>query len=169
MKHFGGNYSGADVGMDEPAHTVTVTDHHALVTSHLVKLRGTCRDGQRTDAPAPTVTAGGLHLGNIETTLVPDDADNPHAAAVREFLREYLGEDATEFVEIDGVIYRIVDIGMRMLQPHELYRCQDFPEWYIIDIRLSLVSLRGMLVPVQLYRNWYTIWYTDSTTRTWTT
>ncbi|HFK8166121.1 TPA: DNA cytosine methyltransferase [Citrobacter freundii] len=133
VKHFGGNYSGAGVGMDEPAHTVTVTDHHALVTSHLVKLRGTCRDGQRTDAPAPTVTAGGLHLGNIETTLVPDDADYPHAAAVREFLREYLGEDATEFVEIDGVTYRIVDIGMRMLQPHELYRCQGFPEWYIID------------------------------------
>lgn len=133
VKHFGGNYSGAGIGLDEPAHTVTVTDHHALVTSHLVKLRGTCRDGQRTDTPAPTVTAGGLHLGKIETTLVPDDADYPHAAAVREFLREYLGEDATEFVEIDGVTYRIVDIGMRMLQPHELYRCQGFPEWYIID------------------------------------
>lgn len=133
VKHFGGNYSGAGIGMDEPAHTVTVTDHHALVTSHLVKLRGTCRDGQRTDAPAPTVTAGGLHLGDIETTLVANDAEYPHAAAVREFLREYLGEDATEFVEIDGVTYRIVDIGMRMLQPKELYLCQGFPSWYIID------------------------------------
>lgn len=30
-------------------------------------------------------------------------------------------------------MYRIVDIGMRMLQPHELYRAQGFPEWYIID------------------------------------
>lgn len=133
VKHFGGNYSGAGVGMNEPAHTVTVTDHHALVTSHLVKLRGTCRDGQHTDTPAPTVTAGGLHLGNIETTLAPADAHYPHAEAVREFLREYLGEDATEFVEIDGEIYRIVDIGMRMLQPHELYLCQGFPKWYIID------------------------------------
>lgn len=28
---------------------------------------------------------------------------------------------------------RSVDIGMRMLQPHELYRAQGFPEWYIID------------------------------------
>lgn len=27
---------------------------------------------------------------------------------------------------------RIVDIGMRMLQPHELYRAQGFPDWYII-------------------------------------
>ena len=34
---------------------------------------------------------------------------------------------------IKGIVYRIVDIGMRMLQPHELYRAQGFPEWYIID------------------------------------
>ncbi|ELK1705129.1 DNA cytosine methyltransferase [Salmonella enterica] len=133
VKHYGGNYVGSGTSLNEPAHTITVADHHALVTSHLVKLRGTCRDGQRTDAPAPTVTAGGLHLGNVETTLATDDSDYPHAAAVREFLREYLGEDASEFVEIDGITYRIVDIGMRMLQPPELYLCQGFPEWYIID------------------------------------
>lgn len=133
VKHYGGNYSGPGAALDEPAHTVTVTDHHALVTSHLVKLRGTCRDGQRTDAPAPTVTAGGLHVGNVETMLATDDTDYPHAAAVRDFLREYLGEEATEFVDVDGVIYRIVDISMRMLQPHELYLCQGFPKWYIID------------------------------------
>ncbi|AHW28725.1 hypothetical protein SEEA0014_18705 [Salmonella enterica subsp. enterica serovar Abony str. 0014] len=29
--------------------------------------------------------------------------------------------------------YRIVDIGMRMLQPRELYRAQGFPDWYIIE------------------------------------
>lgn len=133
VKHYGGNYSGPGAALDEPAHTVTVTDHHALVTSHLVKLRGTCRDGQRTDVPAPTVTAGGLHLGNVETMLATNDTDYPHAAAVRDFLSEYLGDDATEFVDVDGVIYRIVDIGMRMLQPHELYLCQGFPKWYIID------------------------------------
>ena len=34
---------------------------------------------------------------------------------------------------IDGVTYRIVNIGMRMLQLHELYRAQGFPDWYIID------------------------------------
>jgi DNA (cytosine-5)-methyltransferase 1 len=132
-KHYGGNYTGPGAALDEPAHTVTVTDHHALVTSHLIKMRGTCRDGQRTSEPAPTITAGGLHVGNVETMLVADDADYPYAASVRAFLREYLGEDATEFVEIDGVTYRIVDIGMRMLQPHELYLCQGFPAWYIID------------------------------------
>lgn len=31
------------------------------------------------------------------------------------------------------MVYRIVDIGMRMLQPRELYAARGLPEWYIID------------------------------------
>ncbi|MCJ2272661.1 DNA cytosine methyltransferase [Klebsiella oxytoca] len=132
-KHYGGNYTGAGVGLDEPAHSVTTVDHHALVASHLVKLRGTCRDGQRTDEPMPTITAGGQHLGEVKTTLAAEDYDEERAQQVLSFLQEYCGEECTGLVEIDGVTYRIVDIGMRMLQPHELYRAQGFPEWYIID------------------------------------
>lgn len=132
-KHYGGNYQGAGVGLDEPAHSVTTVDHHALVASHLVKLRGTCRDGQRTNDPMPTVTAGGQHVGEVKTTLAVEDYDEERAQQVLAFLQEYCGEDSTGLVEIAGVTYRIVDIGMRMLQPHELYRAQGFPEWYIID------------------------------------
>ncbi|EMQ9925860.1 DNA cytosine methyltransferase [Enterobacter hormaechei] len=132
-KHYGGNYSGAGVGMDEPMHSVTTVDHHAAVTSHLVKLRGTCRDGQRTDQPMPTITAGGTHVGEVKTMLAVDEYDEQRAQQALEFLREYCGPDSTGLVTLDGVVYRIVDIGMRMLQPHELYRAQGFPEWYIID------------------------------------
>ncbi|HDK6652459.1 TPA: DNA cytosine methyltransferase [Klebsiella variicola] len=121
------------VGLDEPAHSVTTVDHHALVASHLVKLRGTCRDGQTTDEPMPTITAGGLHVGEVKTTLAVEDYDEERAQQVLAFLQEYSGEDCTGMVNIGGVTYRIVDIGMRMLQPHELYRAQGFPEWYIID------------------------------------
>ncbi|HHT1296595.1 TPA: DNA cytosine methyltransferase [Enterobacter hormaechei] len=132
-KHYGGNYQGAGVDMDEPMHSVTTVDHHAAVTSHLVKLRGTCRDGQRTDQPMPTITAGGTHVGEVKTMLAVDGYDDQRAQQVLEFLREYCGPDSTGLVTLDGVVYRIVDIGMRMLQPHELYRAQGFPEWYIID------------------------------------
>ncbi|HHD7466005.1 TPA: DNA cytosine methyltransferase [Klebsiella oxytoca] len=164
-KHYGGNYQGAGVGLDEPAHSVTTVDHHAVVAahlmvnntghpggpvespahtvttgnhhavvaSHLVKLRGTCRDGQRTDAPMPTITAGGQHVGEVETTLAVEHHDERRAQQVLAFLKEYCGADSTGLVEIAGVTYRIVDIGMRMLQPRELYRAQGFPEWYIID------------------------------------
>jgi len=36
-------------------------------------------------------------------------------------------------VVIKGTPYVIVDIGLRMLKPHELYRAQGFPVGYIID------------------------------------
>ncbi len=133
VKHFGGNYTGPGAALEGPIHTVTTTDHHALVASHLVKLRGTCRDGQRTDEPMPTVTAGGLHVGEVKTTLAVEAYDQQRADQTLAFLRKYCGEDCDGLVTISGVVYRIVDIGMRMLQPHELYRAQGFPEWYIID------------------------------------
>ncbi|EAX5860905.1 DNA cytosine methyltransferase [Salmonella enterica] len=132
-KHYGGNYTGPGVGLDEPAHSVTTVDHHAVVASHLVKLRGTCRDGQRTDEPAPTITAGGLYVGEVQTTLAVDEYDEQRAQLVLAFLRKYCGEDYTGLVTIGGVVYRIVDIGMRMLQPRELYRAQGFPDWYVIE------------------------------------
>nr|VUD28230.1 putative site-specific DNA methylase [Raoultella sp. NCTC 9187] len=132
-KHYGGNYTGAGIGLDEPTHSVTTVDHHAVVASHLVKLRGTCRDGQHIDEPMPTITAGGQHVGEVKTTLALEDYDEERVQQALAFLREYCGEDCTGLVDIDGVTYRIVDIGMRMLQPHELYRAQGFPEWYIID------------------------------------
>ncbi|HEA2157146.1 TPA: DNA cytosine methyltransferase, partial [Salmonella enterica] len=132
-KHYGGNYTGPGVGLEEPAHSITTVDHHAVVASHLVKLRGTCRDGQRTDETAPTITAGGLHVGEVQTTLAVDEYDEQRAQLVLAFLRKYCGEDCTGLVNIGGVIYRIVDIGMRMLQPRELYRAQGFPDWYVIE------------------------------------
>ena len=132
-KHYGGNYQGAGVAMGEPMHSVTTVDHHAAVTSHLVKLRGTCRDGQRTDDPMPTITAGGTHVGEVKTLLAVEAVDEKRAQLALDFLREYCGPATTGLVSIDGMVYRIVDIGMRMLQPHELYRAQGFPDWYIID------------------------------------
>ncbi|MEQ0055781.1 DNA cytosine methyltransferase [Klebsiella sp. JN_Kp127] len=129
-KHYGGNYTGPGVSLGEPAHSVTTVDHHALVTSHLVKLRGTCRDGQRTNEPMPTITAGGQHVGEVSALLAANDYDERRADQVKEFLNSY---GVSELVTIKGIVYRIVDIGMRMLQPHELYRAQGFPKWYIID------------------------------------
>lgn len=161
-KHFGGNYTGPGAPLDGPAHTVTTTDHHALVTAHLlvnntghpggaadqpahtvttgnhhavvtsnlVKPRGTCKDGQRTDQPMPTITAGGQHVGEVRTCLAVHDYNEERAALAAEFLHQH---GMSEFVQVEGVTYRIVDIGMRMLQPKELYAAQGFPSWYVID------------------------------------
>lgn len=105
----------------------------SLAASHLVKLRGTCKDCQRTDEPMPIVTADGLHVGEIKTTLAVEAYDQQRADQTQAFLREYCGSDCDGLVTISGVVYRIVDIGMRLLQPRELYTAQGFPEWYTID------------------------------------
>lgn len=133
IKHYGGNYTGPGVSLDEPAHSVTTVDHHAVVASHLVMLRGTCRDGRVVDAPAPGLTAGGQHVGEVKTTLAADGYDEQCAQQTLAFLREYCGEDCDGLVTVGGITYRIVDIGMRMLQPHELYKAQGFPDGYVID------------------------------------
>ncbi len=49
-------------------------------------LRGTCRDGRVVDAPAPGLTAGGLHVGNVETSLATGGYDEQRAAQVLAFL-----------------------------------------------------------------------------------
>lgn len=128
-KHYTG-VVGAE--LTQPLPTVTTVDHNALVTSHLVKLRGTCQHGQPVTEPMPTVTAGGLHIGEV-----------------RAFLLKYYGTDSTipctdplhtvttrdrfGLVTVRGEDYQIVDIGMRMLEPHELFAAQGFPADYVIE------------------------------------
>jgi len=69
----------------------------------------------------------------VKTLLAVDGYDEQRVQLALEFMREYSGPDSTGQVTIESVVYRIVDTGMCMLQPHELYRAQGFPEWYIID------------------------------------
>lgn len=52
---------------------------------------------------------------------------------VKEPLDTITSRDRFGLVTIEGVDYQIVDIGLRMLEPKELYGCQGFPEDYIID------------------------------------
>jgi len=50
-------------------------------------------------------------------------------------MRAHDAWDAREFVtiEIDGASYVVVDIGMRMLTPRELFNAQGFPKDYVIE------------------------------------
>ncbi len=132
-KHYGGNYTGAGADLNEPAHTVTAVDHHALVSSHLIKLRGSCKDGQPVTEPLPTITAGGKHIGEVRAFLLKYYGTDKDGCAMADPLHTVTSNDRFGLVTVEGVDYQIVDIGMRMLQPHELYAAQGFPSWYIID------------------------------------
>ncbi|HDL6963425.1 TPA: DNA cytosine methyltransferase [Yersinia enterocolitica] len=132
-KHFGGNYTGSGADLNQPAHTVTTVDHHALVTSNLIKLRGTCKDGQQVTRPIPTITAGGLHIGEVRAFLLKYYGNEKEGVSLNDPLHTVTTNDRFGLVTVEGIDYQIVDIGMRMLQPHELYAAQGFPSWYIID------------------------------------
>ncbi|ADU69477.1 DNA cytosine methyltransferase [Pantoea sp. At-9b] len=131
-KHFGGNYTGPGAAVDAPAHTVTTTDHHALVTSNLVKMRGT-NTGQKTDDPLQTVTAGGNHFGEVRAFLMKYYGNEKGGVDLNDPLGTVTTNDRFGLVTVEGIDYQIIDIGMRMLQPHELYAAQGFPSWYVID------------------------------------
>lgn len=116
----------------QPLPTVTTVDHNALVTSHLVKLRGTCQHGQPVTDPMPTVTAGGLHIGEVRAFLLKYYGTNiGHPAD--EPLQTVTTKHRFGLVTVRGEDYQIVDIGMRMLEPHELFAAQGFPADYVID------------------------------------
>lgn len=118
--------------MEAPVATITATDHNSLVTSHLVKLYGTCKDGQPVTAPAPTIRAQGTHIGEVRAFLLKYyGADQD--PRMEEPMHTCTTKNRFGLVTVAGDDYVIADIGMRMLEPRELYRAQGFPEEYRID------------------------------------
>lgn len=120
------------VGQDlrGPADTVVGRDQKAVVTSHLVHLRNNC-DGRDVLDPLPTLTAGAGHVGEVRSFLthyngssIGQPAGVPAATIP--------ASDRLGLVVVHGELYRIADIGMRMLQPHELSRAQGFPPGYLL-------------------------------------
>ncbi|MGR0121690.1 DNA cytosine methyltransferase [Bacillus halotolerans] len=103
-----------------------------IATSHLIKLRGTCRDGQTVTKPLPTITAGGLHVGEVRAFLTKYYGSDT-GQTLSDPLHTITTKDRFGLVTIKGKNFRITDIGMRMLQPHELFAAQGFPKDYVID------------------------------------
>jgi len=126
---------GKSIGHAAGAPLATVTagggGKSALVSSHLVKLRGTSTAAGANE-PLHTISAGGQHHAEVRSFLLAyygtdqDQAPNSPLATIT-------SRDRFGLVTIHGQDYEIVDIGLRMLAPHELYRAQGFPAGYIID------------------------------------
>jgi DNA (cytosine-5)-methyltransferase 1 len=133
-KHYGG-VVGHEI--ERPIGTVTAKDHHALSVAYLTKFYGTSI-GADMRQPLPTVTAGGDrgggHIAAVRAFLIKyyGASGKPQAQGVLEPLHTVTTKARFGLVTIAGEDYAIADIGMRMLQPHELYAAQGFPEWYQI-------------------------------------
>jgi len=119
--------------VDNPLPTITATgQHNALCAAHIIQMQGQST-GTDLKEPLNTITAGGMgHMGEVVAFLIKyygsgtgQDIDEP--------LDTVTSKDRFGLVKIQGVNYQIIDIGLRMLEPHELYAAQGFPEDYIID------------------------------------
>lgn len=125
------------VGHDvrEPVSTLTAKGCQQAVvevSAGMVDLHGSDRRQRDVADPAPTVTAGGTHQAEVRAFLVKyygaglgQPISDPAATVTT--------KDRFGLVTIEGADYEIVDIGMRMLSPRELYRAQGFPDGYVID------------------------------------
>jgi DNA (cytosine-5)-methyltransferase 1 len=132
IRHFG---ESTGSGIADPVGTVMPhgKGKTGLVTSNLVKLKGTCRDGQRTDAPMPTICSGGTHIGEVRVFLMKYYGNEKEGVDMMGPMHTVTTKDRFGLVTVHGQPYQIADIGMRMLVPRELYRAQGFPDSYIID------------------------------------
>lgn len=133
-KHYGGVVG---VPVDRPMGTVTTVDHHALVAAHMINLKGSDRRTRAANEPIGTVCAGGTHAGLVAAFLAQyySSGSGLTGRDLREPAPTVTTVDRLQLVtvNIDGATYVITDIGMRMLQPHELFKAQGFPDDYVID------------------------------------
>lgn len=130
-KYYDGGYKGAGESIENPLPTVTAWDHNSVVTASLIQMNNHC-DGRDIIDPLPTITAGDGHFGEVRAFLIKYYGDAT-GQDIKNPLDTVTSRDRFGLVTIEGVDYQIVDIGLRMLEPRELYGCQGFPDDYIID------------------------------------
>lgn len=134
-KHYGDAGQRPGLFPEEPLATITATDHHAIAAACLAKFRGT-RECQPPSAsledPLPTVSAGGIHVAEVRAFLLKYYGTAKHGCSLFDPADTITAKDRLGLVLVEGVAYQIVDIGMRMLEPHELLRAQfgDFAATY---------------------------------------
>ena len=136
-------HGGASRAPGAPLHTITASrkDQNGLIAPQIApffaKYYGSAEHGSRHDEPAHTITAK-PRLGHIEAAVAAPPFGPEHhdrARQVAAFLRDHGAWEGGEFVTltIDGTTFVVVDIGMRMLTPRELFRAQGFPDDYVIE------------------------------------
>lgn len=103
----------------------------ALISSHIIQMN---KNSIGTDVrdPLNTIVAGPGHMGEVKAFLIKYYGQGI-GQRIEEPLDTVVSKDRFGLVTIQGVDYQIVDIGLRMLEPRELFNAQGFPADYIID------------------------------------
>jgi DNA (cytosine-5)-methyltransferase 1 len=117
--------------INDPIMTIDGSPRYALISSHIIQMNN---NSIGTDAKDPinTIVGGPGHMGEVRAFLI-----KYYGQGIGQDLREPCGtvvsHDRFGLVTVHGTEYQIIDIGMRMLDPRELFTANGFPPDYIID------------------------------------
>ena len=160
LSKFYGTGSGADVA--QPCPTITAggtkggNTHLALQTATLIHYYSSGGQDQAVTDPIHAI------VGKARHALVTGVLGGDVAGAIRcaEFLVKYGDFQPKNFVEVDGqvrpvvivdvdgVLYLLTDLGLRMLQPDELKVAQGFaPDYVLLGTKADQVKMIGNSVP----------------------
>ena len=130
-KYYGGDNVAA--GVDKPLPTVTAIDHNAVCAVAVTQFNH-YSVGQEVTKPLNTMTAQTNHFGEVCAFLVKYYGNGDNAVPCDKPAPTVTAKDRMGLVTVRGQDYQIVDIGLRMLTPRELFNAQGFPKDYIIDV-----------------------------------
>lgn len=132
-------HNGGMVGHDarEPVSTLSQKgSQQQLVSAAFIKRDFGTSTGASADDPLPTITAdGGGHASLVAAFMQKYYSTGGQHAGCDEPAHTTTAKARLGLVTVTiaGEPYVIVDIGMRMLSPRELFRAQGFEDSYIID------------------------------------
>lgn len=121
--------------LDVPIQTLDTSNRYGLVTAFVTKFyKSGC--GQSCDEPLHTITTSPGHFGIVTAWLT-----KYYGCSIGQGIDVPLDTITTKdrfaltsaVIEINGDLWKVKDIFLRMLQPEELKRLQGFPDEYIID------------------------------------
>ena len=131
QKYYAGETRSDASDVTKPLHTITARNGQSLCAATLIQMNNHC-DGRDIKEPIPTITSGDGHFGEVRAFLIKYYGQGT-GQDIKDPLDTVTAQDRFGLVTVGGVDYQIVDIGLRMLEPKELYGCQGFPDDYIID------------------------------------
>ena len=133
-RNFGGpgGYQAPAVGLEQPMPTVTANSHTSLIAASIIGIdnKSASNGAYSIDNPLGTQTTKARHC--LVAAFLMQFYGNGDCTSLDSPLRTIRthGCHSLVTVEIDGATYAITDIGMRMLEPHELARAMGFPDDY---------------------------------------
>jgi len=119
------------LSLDRPMLTLDASNRYAVIAPYMMHYYGTSV-GASVKSPVGTITANGQHIAQVQAFLIKYYGTG-YGQRLTEPLSTIVSKDRFGLITLYGEPYQLVDIGMRMLVPRELFNAQGFPADYIID------------------------------------